>query len=108
MPIPDSIAGARYRLTSRLSVLRAWLSEPIAIQSLVVVRVLFGAILLWDCWRYIKYTRIERYYVQPEVTFPYFGLSCIQPLPEPWIHVLWLRVGVSAALIMLGLFYRWR
>lgn len=106
MPVPESIAGARGRLTSRLADLRAWLSEPIAIQSLVVLRVLFGAILLWDCWRYIKYTRIERYYVQPEVTFPYFGLSFIQPLPEPWIHVLWLGVGVSAALIMLGLFYR--
>ena len=90
----------------RLAAFRAYLSAEIPIQSLAVIRIVFGAILLWDCWRYINYDRIARYYVEPEVTFPYFGLWFIQPLPEPWIHIAWLGVGVTAALIMLGLFTR--
>ncbi|MGB0498378.1 MAG: HTTM domain-containing protein [Rubricella sp.] len=82
------------------------LSRPISIQSLAALRILFGAILVWDCWRYIRYTRIERYYVETDWTFPYFGLWFIQPLPEPYIHWLWLGVGLTAFMVMIGLFYR--
>lgn len=82
------------------------LSETVSIQSLVAMRILFGAILVWDCYRYIIYTRITRYYVDTKVTFPYFGLDFIQPLPEPWIHYAWLAVGISAFMVMIGAFYR--
>jgi hypothetical protein len=41
---------------------------------------------LWDCYRYFKYDRIYRYYVEPTWTFPYFGLDFIRPLPEPYIY----------------------
>jgi vitamin K-dependent gamma-carboxylase len=82
------------------------LGEPVSIQSLVVLRVLFGAILAWDCYRYFKYDRIYRYYVEPEWTFPYFGLDFIRPLPEPYIYIAWSLVGLFALLVMAGLFYR--
>jgi vitamin K-dependent gamma-carboxylase len=84
----------------------AYLSAPVSIQSLVALRILFGAILVWDCWRYFKYDRIYRYYVQPEWTFPYFGLDIIQPLPAPYIYWAWAMVGVFAFLVMVGLFFR--
>jgi vitamin K-dependent gamma-carboxylase len=84
----------------------AHLSEAVSIQSLVALRILFGAILVWDCWRYIRYDRIHRYYVEPDWTFPYFGLEFIRPLPDPYIHYAWALVGVFAVLVMVGLFYR--
>jgi vitamin K-dependent gamma-carboxylase len=86
--------------------LRAVLERPVSLQSLVVVRVLFGAILMWDWWRYIKYDRIYRYYVEPDHFFPYFGMDWLQPLPEPWMHWVWHLVGLSAFLIMIGAFFR--
>ncbi len=86
--------------------MRASLSEPISGQSLAVTRILFGAILLWDYVRYMTGNRILGFYVLPPVQFPYFGLDFIQPFPEPWIYVAWGAVGVSAACIMLGLFFR--
>jgi hypothetical protein len=67
---------------------------------------LFGALLVWDTWRFIQYDRIWRYYVAPEFTFTYPGFGWVQPLPEPWIHLAWLMVGVLAFLVMIGLFYR--
>lgn len=76
--------------------LRAGLERPVSLQSLVAVRVLFGAILLWDWWRYIKYDRIYRYYVEPELYFPYFGLDWLQPLPEPYIYWVWHLVVLIA------------
>ena len=86
--------------------LRAWLSEPVSGQSLAVVRILFGAILVWDYFRYMDGNRILGAYVLIPVQFPYFGLDFLKPLPEPWIYVAWGVVGVSAALVMLGLFFR--
>ena len=86
--------------------LRLYLSEPISVQSLAVTRILFGAILLWDCFRYIRYDRIYRYYVEATWNYPYFGLDFIQPLPEPWIYVAWAFTGIFAFLVMIGLWYR--
>lgn len=82
------------------------LSEPVSIQSLAAFRIMFGAILVWDCWRFVKYDRITRYWVEPQILFPYPGFGWLKPLPEPYIHWLWLGMGLAAALVMLGLFYR--
>ncbi|WP_421979451.1 HTTM domain-containing protein [Roseibium sp.] len=84
--------------------LKSHLEAPISIQSLVVVRIAFGLILAWDCWRYIDNTRIYRYYVEPEMLFPF--LPFVHPLPEPWIHFVWGGVGVFGFMVALGLFYR--
>lgn len=81
-------------------------SRPVSIQSLAAFRIFFGALLLWDCWRFIRYDRITRYWVEPEILFPYPGFTWLRPLPEPYIHWAWLAMGVAAACVMLGLFYR--
>jgi hypothetical protein len=86
--------------------LRQGLAAPVSILSLVALRIVFGATLAWDCWRYIAHDRIRRYYVDVDMTFPYFGWDWIQPLPEPWIHHAWLLVGLFSLMVMLGFFYR--
>ncbi|MGF1625551.1 MAG: HTTM domain-containing protein [Alphaproteobacteria bacterium] len=90
---------------SRRSIRRA-LSAPVSAQSLAAFRIAFGALMLWDCWRFIKYDRIWRYYVAPDFHFTYPGFGWVQPLPEPWIQFAWLMVGATAFLVMIGLFYR--
>ena len=93
-------------ISGQLGKLRVRLSEDVSGQSLAVVRILFGAILLWDYFRYVSAGRISSYYVLSPVQFPYFDLHFVKPLPEPWIHIVWGLVGVSAALIALGLLFR--
>lgn len=87
-----------------LSRLHRALEEPVSIQSLVVVRIAFGLILAWDWWRYVRYDRIARYYVEPDFNFPFW--SFVQPAPEPWIHIIWGGVGLFGLLVALGAFYR--
>ncbi len=87
-----------------LAKIRTHLEHPISIQSLVVVRIAFGLILAWDCLRYIRYDRIGRYYVDPQFNFPF--LPFVHPLPEPWIHILWLGVGLFGLMVAFGAFYR--
>ncbi|MDO5604607.1 MAG: HTTM domain-containing protein [Paracoccus sp. (in: a-proteobacteria)] len=82
------------------------LSQPVSNQSLAAFRIMFGALLVWDCWRFIRHDRITRYWVQPEILFPYPGFDWLRPLPEPYIHWLWLAMGAAAGMVMLGLFYR--
>ena len=90
--------------SSAVDRLRTYLETPISIQSLVVIRIAFGLILAWDWWRYVKYDRINRYYVEPDFNFPFFEF--VQTLPEPWIHILWGGVGLFGLLVALGAFYR--
>ncbi len=86
--------------------INARLSAPVSALSLAVFRIALGGMILWDCWRFIKYDRIHRYYVKPDFNFTYPGFGWVTPLPDPWIHVAWLAVGALAFLVMIGLFYR--
>lgn len=86
--------------------LRVALSRPVSPLSLAVFRIAVGAMLVWDCWRFLKHDRIYRYWIQPEFHFTYPGFHWVEPLPEPWIWVAWLAMGFFALLVMLGLFYR--
>jgi vitamin K-dependent gamma-carboxylase len=104
--MPLATHGLRETAARGLARARAALSAEVSIQSLAVFRILFGALLVWDTWRFVEYDRIWRYYVAPEVTFTYPGFGWVQPLPEPWIHIAWGLVGVTAFLVMIGLFYR--
>lgn len=93
-------------VASSLTAFQAHLSRGVPAQSLALFRIAFGALLLWDCWRFIAHGRIWRYWIQPEFHFSYPGFDWVRPLPEPWIQIAWLGVGLAAALVMLGLFYR--
>ena len=92
--------------TSAMPTLRHQLSSPVSAQSLALFRIAFGALMLWDCWRFIKYERVWRYWIQPDFHFSYPGFSWVEPLPQPWLQIAWLGVGLAAALVMLGVFYR--
>ena len=91
---------------SQVHDLRVRLAETISGQSLAVMRILFGVILVWDYFEHLTGNRILGFYVLSAVQFPYFGLEFIKPLPDPWIFIAWGVVGVSAALIAVGLFFR--
>ncbi|MDP5307440.1 HTTM domain-containing protein [Paracoccus spongiarum] len=84
----------------------ATLSQPVSGVSLAMVRIALGALLAWDCWRFIRHDRVFRYWVEPDFHFAYGGFGWVTPLPPPWIHAAWLAMGLAAILVMLGLFYR--
>jgi len=86
--------------------LRETLSRPVSPLSLAAFRIALGALLIWDCWRFIKYDRIYRYFVAPDFHFSYAGFGWVTPLPETWLYLGWFLVGLSALFVMLGLFYR--
>jgi vitamin K-dependent gamma-carboxylase len=82
------------------------LRQPIPIAPLVLFRIAFGAVMLWEVWRYFEYDRIARYYTQPTFFFHYYGFEWVRPLPEAGMFLLFYALGGLALLILLGAFYR--
>ena len=91
------------RLTDKIE---QGLFAPSPIAPLVYFRIIFGVIVLWEVTRYYSHDWIERYYIDPEFFFTYVGLPWIQPWPGNLMYVHFLALGILAAFIILGLWYR--
>lgn len=91
---------------SLISRMQTRLSRQVPAQSLAVFRILFGALLMWDCWRFVRHDRVWRYWIEPEFHFSYPGFAWIQPLPQAWLELAWFSMGGAALFVMLGLYYR--
>jgi hypothetical protein len=56
--------------------------------------------------RFLANGWVERFYVQPQFFFSYWGLSFIRPLPEPFMSGLFGLCAALSLMVALGLFYR--
>lgn len=86
--------------------LREWMFRPVDAASLAVFRVSFGLIMLWEVSRYFGKGWIEKNYVKPQWFFKYYGFEWIQPWPGDGMYWHFAILGVLAALVTVGLFYR--
>ncbi len=86
--------------------LRQRLFQPVDIASLVFFRIAFGAILVWEAWRYFSRGWIERYYIDPLFHFSYFGFDWVRPWPGEWMYVHFAVFAILAGCVMAGLAYR--
>ena len=82
------------------------LFSPIDIASLVYFRVIFGAIMLWEVWRYLSYDWIRAYYINPEFHFTYHGFDLVQPWPGDGMYYHFYALGILAIFIGIGFLYR--
>jgi vitamin K-dependent gamma-carboxylase len=84
----------------------AALFKPVDISFLVFFRIVFGGITLWEVYRYFTHGWISRYYIEPAVTFTYYGFSWVKPWPGRGMYLHFFVLGVAAACVMVGFFYR--
>ena len=82
------------------------LFEPVDISFLVFFRIVFGAIMLWEVYRYFTYGWIGRYFVEPALTFTYYGFSWVKPWPGRGMYIHFFVLGLAAACVMAGFLYR--
>jgi vitamin K-dependent gamma-carboxylase len=82
------------------------LLQPVDLASLAAFRIAFGAVMVATIVRYFLKGWIHSYYVAPSFFFTFPGFGWVKPLPEPGMYVLFTALGLLAAGIMLGLFYR--
>ena len=86
--------------------LRDELFRPVDIASIVVFRIGFGALMVWEFMRYFQYGWIDRYYIDPQYHFSFFGFRWAQPWPGDFMYLHFGVATVLAAMIALGSHYR--
>lgn len=86
--------------------LRARLARPVDGASLVVFRLCFGLILLWESWRYFSKGWITGHYVEPTFAFKYFGFSWVNALPAVGMYLVFGALALAAVGVALGYRYR--
>jgi vitamin K-dependent gamma-carboxylase len=89
-----------------LSRLCARLFQPVDISFLVFFRIVFGAIMTWEAYRFLRYDWISRYYIQPAFHFTYYGFSWVTPWAGRGMYIHFLVLGVAAFCILIGFCYR--
>lgn len=82
------------------------LERPVSVAPLAFFRFLFGALMLASTIRFATNGWIHDLYILPKHHFTYYGFSWVKALGDPGMYILFLVVGLSALLVMLGLFYR--
>lgn len=82
------------------------LFEPVDAASLAVVRIVLGLMIAWDVVRYWTAGWIAEYYILPKWHFTYLWFEWVKPWPGVGMYVHFAALGVAAALVSLGLFYR--
>ena len=85
---------------------RDWLQTPVDIAVLAYFRVAFGAIMLWEMWRYSSYGWISRYWIEPSFHFTYWGFDWIRPWPGVGMYIHFGVMALLALFILLGMWYR--
>ena len=95
--------GAKESVLQRLC---AALFKPVDISFLVFFRIVFGGIMLWESYRYFTHGWIARYYVEPALTFSYYGFSWVKPWPGRGMYIHFAVLGLAAACVMAGFLYR--
>ena len=80
--------------------------DPVDIAILVYFRIIFGAVMLLEVFRYFHNDSISRYWIEPSFYFTYYGFDWIKPLPGDGMYYLFVVLGILSVCIAIGFKYR--
>jgi len=83
-----------------------WLNEMTEIGPVVYFRIIFGSIMIWEVYRYFSKGWISKYWIEPQMFFPYINTSLLQPLPGNGMYFLFALLGICSLFIAIGFLYR--
>jgi len=76
------------------------------IAPLAVLRMAFGAIMLYSTIRFIVKGWIYDFYIAPKVYFPFYGFEWIKPLPAIAMYAVFTIMAIACFFILIGFLYR--
>ena len=76
------------------------------IATLVLFRISFGAILLWEVTRYVEEDWIRKYWIDPKMNLTYWPFDWVHPLPGDGMYYLFYGLGILSFFILIGFAYR--
>ena len=82
------------------------LFKQVDASSLVFFRASFGIIMLVEVWRFWTHGWIERYFIEPDFFFKYYGFEWAEPWPGSGMYWHFVLLALLALLITIGALYR--
>ena len=82
------------------------LFRPVDIASVAALRVLFGALALVSCLRFLGYGWVNDFFVRPRFHFKYWGFGWVEAWPGWGMYAHFVGLSLLSLAIMLGLYYR--
>ena len=82
------------------------LFAPTEIGLIVMFRVLFGSVMLYEVYRYFTYGWIRSHFIDPQIHFTFYGFGWVHPWPGNGMYWHFAGLGILAAMMAVGLFYR--
>jgi len=79
---------------------------PSDISILVYFRIIFGAVMLWEVFRYFEHDWIDKYWIEPTFHFTYYGFDWLRPWPGDGMYFHFIAMGILSVCIMIGFKYR--
>src|SRR5207253_1115860 len=108
----ETSCGSRPREASRLTsppMLRRPLDrlfDSVDAAPLIYARVVFGACMAIEVFRYFEHGWITAYFVKPTFFFAYPGFEWVRPLPGDGMVLLFALAGFAALGVATGIAYR--
>src|SRR5450432_1489938 len=76
------------------------------IAPLAVLRMAFGAIMLFSTIRFLAKGWVYDFYIAPKFYFSFYGFGWIQPLPATMMYLVFASMAIAAFCILIGFLYR--
>lgn len=83
-----------------------FLFKQIDNSSLILFRIIFGLLIFLESVGAIFTGWVKRTLIDPDFTFTVIGFEWLQPLPENWMYLYYLIMGIFGFLVMIGYKYR--
>lgn len=99
-------AVLRARVFEALTAARVALARPVDVAWLAFFRIGFGAVMLWEVYRYFSKGWVESKFIGLGFHFKYYGFEWVEPWPGDGMTLHFGVLGVLAACVMVGFLYR--
>ena len=76
------------------------------IAPLAVLRMAFGAIMLFSTIRFIAKGWVYDFYIAPKFYFSFYGFEWIRPLPATLMYLMFALMAIASFFIWIGFLYR--
>ncbi len=74
--------------------------------GLAAFRIMIGLVFALSAFRFLANGWVERFFVQPDVFFSYWGFEWVRPLPGWAMTMLLWAIGLLGLMVAAGAFYR--
>ena len=89
-----------------MNTIKTYLTRNTEAAPLAVFRVFFGVLMFVSIIRFWCYGWIDKFYIQPDFHFKFYGFEWVQPFGE-YTYLLFAVCAISSLAIAIGYKYKW-